>query len=119
MQVPMAELAGDIAVEDMSHEPLGFLSGSFRGPQLGWATVGKEAFAIACAYRRLEWVLWRGAHNFCHHRNRAYIFHPASCITDLSKATAQRLPHWATFVGQYDYTVRHIAGERNSWGDLL
>ncbi|CAN0377070.1 unnamed protein product, partial [Discosporangium mesarthrocarpum] len=58
-QVPVAELAGDIAGEDMSHEPLGFLSGSFRGPQMRWATVDKEAFAIVSTYRRLEWVLWR------------------------------------------------------------
>ena len=32
-QVPTAELEGGVEVEEMSHEPLGFLSGTFRGPQ--------------------------------------------------------------------------------------
>eukprot|EP00903_Cladosiphon_okamuranus_P017345 g15980.t1 len=45
-QVPQSELDAGVAVEDMSHEPLGFLSGTFRGSQLRWATVDKEGFAI-------------------------------------------------------------------------
>ena len=33
-QVPEAELGGLLAVEDMSHEPMGFLSGTFRSAQV-------------------------------------------------------------------------------------
>ena len=32
-QVPLEELDRDVSVEDMTHEPLGFLSGSFKGSQ--------------------------------------------------------------------------------------
>ena len=33
-QVPAAELDGPLAVEGMNHEPMEFLSGTFRGPQV-------------------------------------------------------------------------------------
>ena len=46
-QVPDEELSvrhGDSAT--MHHEPLAFLSGSFRGSQVRWPTLDKEASAI-------------------------------------------------------------------------
>ena len=42
---------------DRSLEPLAFLSGSFKGSQLRWATVDKEGFAIVNTFRRLEYLL--------------------------------------------------------------
>ena len=50
--VPKAELEGGVEVEKMSHDPFGFLSGTFRGSQQRWATVGKEGFAIVSTFRR-------------------------------------------------------------------
>ena len=47
-----------MALENMSHGPLGFLSGSFKGSQLRWATVDKEGFATVNTFRRLEYLLW-------------------------------------------------------------
>ena len=44
-QVPEEEFRSGVALENMSHEPLAFLSGSFKGSQLRWATVDKEGFA--------------------------------------------------------------------------
>lgn len=42
-QVPEDEIDRCVDVENMSHEPLGCLSGwLFRGSQLRWATVDKE-----------------------------------------------------------------------------
>jgi len=102
-QVPESEFYSDVPVEDMSHEPLGFLSGSFRGSQLRWATVDKEGFAFVSTFRRLAYLF----------------FDPEACVSSVPKTTAQRLEHWKTVLGQYDYTIKHIAGERNCWGDLL
>ena len=56
-QVPTAELEDVVEVEKVSHEPLGFLSGTFRGSQQRWMTVDKEGFAIVSAFRRLEYLL--------------------------------------------------------------
>ena len=53
-QGPEEELLSGVALEIMSHEPLAFLSGSFKSSQLRWATVDKEGFAIANTFRRLE-----------------------------------------------------------------
>ena len=41
-------------IEEQEAEPLYFLSGSFRGSQLGWATVEKEGFAIVESVERLR-----------------------------------------------------------------
>ena len=38
-QLPAGEVNRCVLVEDMTHEPLGFLSGTFRGAQQRWATV--------------------------------------------------------------------------------
>ena len=54
-QVPEEEFRSGVALENMSHEPLAFLSGSFKGSQLRWATVDKEGFAIVNTFRRLEY----------------------------------------------------------------
>ena len=80
-QVPQAEFDSGMAVEDMSHEPLGFLSGVFRNSQLRWPTVDKEAFAFVSTFRRLEYLLWNGVHIFTDHRNLAYIFDPEACVS--------------------------------------
>lgn len=118
-QVPQSELDAGVAVEDTSHEPLGFLSGTFRGSQLRWATVDKEGFAIVSTFLRLEYLLWGGVHIHTDHRNLAYIFNPEACVSSVPKTTAQRLENWKAVLGQYDYTIQHIEGERNCWGDLL
>ena len=68
----------------MSHEPLAFLSGSFKGSQLRWVTVDKEGFAIVSTFRRLG-----GVHIFTDHRNLTYIFNLEACVTSVTKAMAQ------------------------------
>ena len=57
-QVPDAEMDQNLLVEDMTHEPLVFLSGTFKGSQMRWATIDKEAFAIVSTFGRLEHFLW-------------------------------------------------------------
>ena len=70
-QGPTAELGGDVEVEKMSHEPLGFLSSPFRGSQQRWVTVDKEGFAIVSMFRRLKYLLWGGVCIHTDHRNLA------------------------------------------------
>ena len=45
-QVPQEELDRGVSVEDMTYEPLGFLSGTFKWSQQRLATVDKEGFAV-------------------------------------------------------------------------
>ena len=67
----------------------------------------------------LEHFLWNGVDIFTDHRSLAYIFDPEACVTSVSKALAQRLEGWKCVLGPYRYTICHIPGDRNSWGDLL
>ncbi len=92
-QVPRGEVQYDVLVEEMSHEPLGFVSGSFRGSQLNWPTMDKEGYAIVVAIKRLDYLMWAGEKIFCVHRNLAYTFSPHSCDTVVTKATTQYLEH--------------------------
>ena len=78
----------------MTHEPLAFLSGTFKGSQMRWATIDKEGFAIASTFRRLQHCLCNEVHIFTDHRHLAYIFDPDACVTSVSKALAQRLEGW-------------------------
>ena len=118
-QVPKEELVAGLSFMDMSHEPLAFLSGVFRGSQLCWPTVDKESFAILSAFERVPYLLWDGSNIFCDHRNLAYIFSPRSCGVTLSKAASQRLVGWRACMSQFNYVIQHIPGEDNHWSDLL
>ena len=40
-------------------------------------------------------------------------------MSSVAKTTAQCLDQWKAVLGQYDYTIVHIAGDRNCWGDLV
>ena len=44
-QVPDAEMDQNLPVEDMTHEPLAFLSGTFEGSQMRWG-MGRLAVAL-------------------------------------------------------------------------
>ena len=56
-QIPKAKLEVGVEVKAISFEPLGCLSGTFRGSQQRGATVDKEGFAIVSTFRRLEYLL--------------------------------------------------------------
>ena len=117
--MPVKEFQSSVALESMSHEALAFLSGSFKGSQLRWATVDKKGFAIVHTFRRLEYLLWGGVHIFTDHRNLTYSFNPEACATFVTTAVARRLENWKSVLGQCRYAINHISGEINCWGDLL
>ena len=107
-QVPDAEMDQNLPVEDMTHELLAFLSGTFTGSQMRCATIDKEGFAVVSTFRRLEHCLWNGVHLHTDPRNLAYSFDPEACVTSVSKALAQRMEGWKGVPGQYRYTISHF-----------
>ena len=117
--MPQEELGRGVSVEDMTHEPLGFLSGTFKESQQRWATVDKEGLAVMSTLKRLEYLLRNGVQIYTDHRNLAYIFYPDACVSSVAKISTQRLNQWKAVLRQYDFTIVHIAGARNCWGDLL
>ena len=58
-QVPEEDLVSGIPVVNMTHMNLwGFASRRFKGSQLDWTVVDKEACAILSVCRRLSYLLW-------------------------------------------------------------
>ena len=55
-QAPQGKLDRGVPVEDVTHEPLGFLSGTFRGLQHRWVTMDKEGFAMVSTFKWLEYL---------------------------------------------------------------
>ena len=90
-QVSTAELEGGVEVQKMRRKPLGFLSGTFRGSQQRWATVGKEGFTIVSTFRRLEYLLWGRVRIYTDQRNLVYISKPAANVSSVPKTATQRL----------------------------
>lgn len=120
-QVPRGFVESSAPPEDWPHEPLSFISGGFRGAQLAWPIVGKEAFAVHEACNRLEHFIQRerGVHIFTDHRNLVYIFEPAGRPLGTSKGTAGRLERWAIALSAVPYTIQHVEGESNGFADML
>ena len=54
-QIPPVDI--DEPFEEQHHEPLSFLSGSFKGSQTRWSTAEKEAYAIVESVTRLDHML--------------------------------------------------------------
>ena len=90
-QVPEEGLWSEMPVAEMSHEPLGFVSGAFKNAQVRWPVIDKEAFAIISTCRRLQFLFWGGFCVYCDHRKLAYIFHPGATNMPPSKIAEQRL----------------------------
>ena len=43
----------------------------------------------------------------------SHVFDPESGVSSVAKRTVQCLDQWKAVLGQYDYTIMHIAGDLN------
>jgi hypothetical protein len=118
-QVEVGELTKSL--KDQVHQPLAFLSGSFKGAATRWPIVEKEAYAIVETCKRLEYLLLheRGFHLFTDHRNLQYIFNPTSVNGTVAKYQADKLQRWSMVLQMFRYKIEHVPGEDNVWGDML
>ena len=75
-----------------------------------------DGFAIVSTLKWLPYLLWGGVAIHCDRRNLANILGANGAPT--SKAVAQRVQGWRVFLGHFPYTIVHIPGDENCWGDL-
>ena len=120
-QVPEADAISAKPIADWAHEPLGFLSGCFRGASERWGIPDKEAYAIRVSCEKFAHLLIRrkGFRLFTDHRNLIYIFNPSAVISAVSKPTADRLERWAVYLRGFTYDIHHIPGDLNVWADMI
>lgn len=118
-QIPPKDI--DLPFEDQRHEPLSFLSGSFKGSSSRWSTPEKEAFSIVESVSRLDYLVQRpeGFLLFTDHKNLTFIFNPVSLKTPIPKHVANKIERWALILSSFHYTIVHISEEENCWADLL
>ena len=117
-QVPKMERK--LPVEEQKHEPLGFVSGSFKNASFSWATVEKEAFAVLESFIRFEHLIGgREISLYTDHANLVYIFDPCGQNPGIARHTACKLTRWAVKLSSFRYVIEAIPGERNHWADLL
>ncbi|KAE8909796.1 hypothetical protein PF003_g6179 [Phytophthora fragariae] len=108
----------DIPVEEQAHELLICQGGVFRGAQIHWSVVEKEAYPIVHACISLDYILERegGFKAFCDHSNLIQKISPSE---DVKKHTRGKLLRWALRISCLRYTIEHIDGERNLWADIV
>jgi transposase InsO family protein len=92
--------------------PITYLSGLFRGPQLNWAALTKEAYAIFMAVRKLSFyidgakVILRSDH--------------MPLRKFLEKNTKNnKVNNWAHEISHYDIEFQYIKGIKNTLADVL
>ena len=111
----------DLPFVDQHHEPLSFLSGSFRKSAASWSTPEKEGFAIVESVTRLDYLLLRpsGFWLFTDHKNLTFIFNPFATHPTMAKHVANKIERWSMKLAAFRYQIVHITGEENVWADLL
>ena len=118
-QIPPADIAKP--VHEQQHEPLEFLSGTFRGACSRWSINCKEAWAIIWACRRLRSYLLRPKvfTIYCDPNNLKYIFDPSTTRVNASKSTMDRLSRWSWEISALPYKFVILPGTANVVADLL
>ncbi|KAF1313127.1 hypothetical protein FI667_g17682, partial [Globisporangium splendens] len=101
-----------------AHELLICKGGTFKGAQINWSIVEKEAYPIIKACTDLEYLLQRqnGFKIFCDHANLIKIFCPSM---ELKQHIRGKLPRWAMRLTGYRYDIEHINGSDNLWADIV
>ena len=112
-QIPGDQI--DKPLEDQAHEPLAFLSGTFKGASLRWSTTEKEAYAIVASCKRLDYLLQRpgGFKIYTDHRNLKYIFGQDATANEVPRYLADKLARWAVVLSSFNYTIHHVSGDDN------
>lgn len=71
---PEDEVDENVPVEDVSHEPRGYVGGVLKGLEPRCPIKDGEDFAVVSTSIRLVCMLWNGMHFFCGRRKLASFF---------------------------------------------
>ena len=84
--------------------PIAFQSGTFKGSQLNWATLKKEAFAIYMAFHKFSYYLG-GAKKIlqCDHA-------PLQKFLE-GKTLNNKVNNWGIELSNFQIDIRHIKGK--------
>lgn len=108
-------------IQDQSHQPLAFLSGTFSDREEHWSTYEKEAFAVVQAFKKLDYLLAcdTSTRVFTDHRNLLFTFNPISMEPSLGRHKVLKVVRWALFLSAFTYRIEHVPGDVNTWPDIM
>lgn len=71
--------------------------------------------------KHLKYILLRpnGFRIYTDHRNYLCMFDPTAFDSNMAKYQIDNLQRWAMVLSMFRYTIEHIPGDDNVWGDLL
>ena len=103
-----------VPIQNQEHNPLGFVSGIFKGSQLNWHIQCKEAFAVHQTMTKMQhitrsWkcIIYSDSQNTC----RIFSPHRPWVDEELPRATTLRRLRWAEELTNFKYEIIHIPGE--------
>eukprot|EP00918_Siedleckia_nematoides_P066316 GHVU01144213.1.p1 GENE.GHVU01144213.1~~GHVU01144213.1.p1 ORF type:complete len:2874 (+),score=227.32 GHVU01144213.1:1224-8624(+) len=108
-------------VAGLSHQPLAFISGQFKGAQLRWSTLEREAYVIRTILLRFEHLCYRtkGVIILTDHRNLEFLLGRDTQNPNFPQFVKDKLYRWYLSIMSIPFRIRYLPGESNDWGDLL
>ena len=99
-------------VEKEIHHPVTYVSGLFRGPQINWVTLVKEAYAIYMAARKLNYYISNSDTTIRsdHMPLRRFL------LKNTKNATVYK---WAMSIEDYQLKFEYIKGVKNTLADTM
>ena len=99
-------------VEKEIHHPVTYVSGPFRGPQINWAALVKEAYAIYMAARKLHYYISNSDTTIRsdHMPLRRFL---------LKNTKNTTVNNWAVSIEDYQLKFEYIKGVKNTLADTM
>ena len=97
---------------DEKLKPIAFQSGTFKGSQLNWATLTKEAYAIYMAFCKFSYYL-EGAKTILR------CDHAPLCKFLSGKTMNNKVNNWGIELSNFQIEFQHIRGKHNVMADAL
>lgn len=103
------------------HDPVAFVSGSFRGASSRWTTLEQEAYVIVACVTRLARILaaFGEFSLFTDHKNILYMLSPTCFNANVARHIVHKTQPWALRLAEFNFTVENVPGELNTWADML
>lgn len=109
------EFNSDVPIHQLDHEPLGFVSGIFKGSSVRWLPQDKEAWAMVQTSLALKHVSRCFPFRvYTDSNNNSFLFNKKKmwAYDDLNLPTKQRRQNWAEIMDNFNYDGPfHISGD--------
>ena len=106
---------------EQEHQIVACLSGQFKGSELRWRMIEKEAYPVIVALEQWHYLLHaRGFHIYNDHDNLVKIFHPEKITPPLAQSAIHRVYNWLYVLANFQILgFEYINTNFNSWMDAF